>query len=345
MIVSESLQIPIVGFLSTPNTLPTKMQFHDSEIDKAVLGKHGNMDWGDMNRAQLRSLNAFRARRGLRLFLNPIHPYTRLMHQNLPMVIPVDTTVFSKPSDWHEKAIATTFLFPRFESEQPLSADVIKFIQEARAKDQKITLLWSQYESKTRDAAKAIAAKLRGCSHVIYYNDYDSVTEAIWRNDSLLEIPSKGHSSTRFLEYADLVILPGTLVHTMEALRAGVPLIITGDTLRERFWGDCVAHIGVSPTNMVWSNSKHFAYKVAMAALDVLLNHAYAKKSKEVAAAMAQKREEDVLAGYDCNGVRHNVEALVNCLPGIVPFESKREGNAVLNTVVEVSHVHHRHKH
>eukprot|EP01126_Amoeba_proteus_P063655 TRINITY_DN8794_c0_g1_i1.p1 TRINITY_DN8794_c0_g1~~TRINITY_DN8794_c0_g1_i1.p1 ORF type:complete len:148 (-),score=43.87 TRINITY_DN8794_c0_g1_i1:312-755(-) len=121
----------------------------------------------------------------------------------------------------------------------------------------------------------------------------------------------------------DAVVIHGGLGTTAEALRVGIPIIITGSMLMDqRYWGARCFELGVSPPPC---HINEFP-SVCVDYVDRVLkeDNAMALKAKEVARGMHERLMRECEKGeeVDVEGVRVNVRSIVQLSENLEHYDS-----------------------
>jgi hypothetical protein len=147
MIISESLKIPLIGFILQPTCIPSKrypavypISTHSIELLDSFeehFTKHGFQ--GFLKRFMENNpfeigLDSLRKRRGLkRLAGTESQTWQEIIKQNVPLIVPIQELCFGgKPEDWTEHSLLTEFIFLRRGAVPDLSPNFVKFIADAK---------------------------------------------------------------------------------------------------------------------------------------------------------------------------------------------------------------------
>jgi len=149
MILSEKFQIPAVGFVLQPTSIPSRHYPPVASIDTHFLSyfdlierKAANHDFLQAFKMWMEDdpffapLSAMRERRGLRPFKGngKSETFSLLLKQkSAPIVIPINEIAFGgRPSDWPASIALTDFIFLQGDVVPRLSKEIQDFIQRAK---------------------------------------------------------------------------------------------------------------------------------------------------------------------------------------------------------------------
>eukprot|EP00930_Biecheleria_cincta_P096987 TRINITY_DN88747_c0_g1_i1.p1 TRINITY_DN88747_c0_g1~~TRINITY_DN88747_c0_g1_i1.p1 ORF type:complete len:718 (+),score=86.07 TRINITY_DN88747_c0_g1_i1:59-2212(+) len=301
LILSESLHIPVIGFILQPTVIPSA-QYEPvlqvtssntgilssilSKINSAAMGHSVNhliRDWVMENDPISAPLNTMRRRRGLSGFIfSSREKWAAISDYKIPVLIPMNEKCFGgRPSDWPPGVTFTEFVFLRNEG-QSLAPDLLSFIDTAKANASPIVVVaFSSMPVNRKDI-------LRICCEMCTVRQRPSIIAAIGNQDrshedvpqEVLTQSQKLRDEGRLKEIAgapfgllfplcDCLIVHGGLGCTAEALRCGVPIIITGVLLMDqRFWGRRVEQLGIGPEPVHISKFFDVCYSNLEKALD-----------------------------------------------------------------------------
>jgi len=273
MVLSESLGIPLIGLFLQPTVIPSKHYAAVSPIEKEadidlshrIYGRikmfmeNNPLDFGSM-------LNVIRARRDLEPYSHRVNNYEMLVEQNIPLIVPINERTFGgKPSDWHENACLTDFIFLRTGAVPNLKPRFVKMIMEAKAvREPLVVMAFSSMPvprsdilklamkmiEKSRHNPRVIA--LVGSQNIVRKDEHatdqsvEDSAQIYVKNGKLLV--DAGAPFGKLFPQVDCVIAHGGLGTTAEILRAGKPCITTGVLiLDQRYWGRRVHELGCAP--------------------------------------------------------------------------------------------------
>lgn len=287
MIISESLQIPIIGFILQPTCLPSSQYPPLVPLDESSYQKlTEKTDRKDRKHAKFSHmkvmlennpitghLNSMRARRGLRpvrrftgrvsiLQSMQSSTWTDLQLQEVPLVVPINSIAFGgRPHDWGPKSVLTNYIFLRGRTVPPLDSKHVDFIEQARSKGRKlIVLAFSSMPVERLDILRIANKIISQCEKEVCIfaligdhvgdpgNDGDvEGTAAAYTTQGRLLV-DKGAPFGRLFPLMDAIVSHGGLGTTGEAIMACVPVIITGVLLfDQRFWGSRCHDLGLGP--------------------------------------------------------------------------------------------------
>ncbi|GBG24283.1 Sterol 3-beta-glucosyltransferase [Hondaea fermentalgiana] len=330
MILSESLRIPIIGFMLQPSVIPSKhypaispiANSGDPVVSHTLYGRiklfmeNNPFDFNAV-------LNSMRRARGLQPYSYRVNDYGLIVSQDIPVIVPINQTVFGgKPSDWHEHAVLTDFIFLRSGAVPPLDARYMRMIVDARAaKEPLVVMAFSSMPvPRTRILELAIMVveqcaqrprviALVGNSNAIKVEELSGSVDAV--ESRAHELVSEGRMLvdagapfSKLFPQVDCVIAHGGLGTTGEILRAGKPSLTTGVLIMDqRFWGRRVFELGCGPAPVHVQD----LHKVLVTDVDACLDpeSSYAARARELAASLEP----------DSDGVDENVSAFTSLLP------------------------------
>jgi len=169
MIVSESLNIPIIGFILQPTSIPSsryppvvtldeeayeKLRADEKKLESAHA-RFSNLKQFVENNPVLKmflgSLNSMRKRRGLDGIQRhsgiggkhkPTNTFDLLQSSGVPLICPIHEEMFGGlPPDWAPTSYLTNYIFLRGDTVPPLSESHLSFISQARKLDRKLIVL------------------------------------------------------------------------------------------------------------------------------------------------------------------------------------------------------------
>jgi len=345
MILSESLQIPMIGFLLQPTGIPSKQYPSVVPLDWAMKPETAHK-WNYRIKLFFENnpidntamLNSMRANRGLSPFSHRVNNLTLMMKQNVPLVIPINETAFGgRPDDWNEHAVLTDFIFLRNGAVPNLKPKFMKIILDAHANREPVVVLC--FSSMPVGRIRI----LEMCLMILNQCEMKPRVIGLIGNRAMAEIPSEAqtaksikieeeaaeHVSTgrllieggapfsKLFPLVDFVLMHGGLGTTAECLLAGVPCMVSGVLLLDqRFWGRRVFELGVAPEPVHINELE----KVIVKNVDVALSpgSSYAAKAEEIAKLLKSK---NVGTGVNIN-VRAVVDLAEKARPVLVHRES-----------------------
>lgn len=114
----------------------------------------------------------------------------------------------------------------------------------------------------------------------------------------------------------DCIVIHGGLGTTAEALRSGVPTIVTGTLLMDqRFWGVQMAELGIGPPPVHITSFSSCCVELVDRALQD--NSKWKKNAQAIAKQLKLSAEEET------DGVKKNVEMVVELSHNLLPFSSE----------------------
>jgi hypothetical protein len=344
LIISEALNIPILGFILQPTVIPSSQYTAVIPISTHAIGwidKTEEKMVGHHVQAKLKqfmennpfshTLNTMRTRRGLAPFTgSESETWSTILSANSPLVIPINQHAFGgKPSDWPPNAILTDFIFLRKGGIPPLAENMMKFITAAKeAKEKLVVMAFSSMpvdrekviqiamtmvdNCKTRPRVIALVGN-RDLTKEPLSSSTEKRANALKQEGRLLE--DKGAPFGELFKHMDCIIIHGGLGTTAEALRAAVPTIVTGVLLMDqRFWGRQCQTLGVGPEPVHISDFQ----KVCAEHVDHALTDGsdWQTTAKEVA---------KKIQGETDDGVKENVEAIEKLLRSAAPIKLNKD--------------------
>eukprot|EP01127_Copromyxa_protea_P012705 TRINITY_DN3334_c0_g1_i3.p1 TRINITY_DN3334_c0_g1~~TRINITY_DN3334_c0_g1_i3.p1 ORF type:complete len:298 (+),score=52.07 TRINITY_DN3334_c0_g1_i3:343-1236(+) len=185
-----------------------------------------------------------------------------LARHNMPFVVPIHEIAFGgKPADWNSNSVLTDFIFLRQEGKNELSSEVTTFVEKSKAAGRPIVVMGFSSmpisREKILEVSLNLIAKTEKEVHVIALVG-DKQNDEIWDKDVAEQVASaknegklcetSGAVYGKLFPEIDCAIIHGGLGATAEAIRAGVPTIVTGVLLMDqRFWGRKVFELGIGP--------------------------------------------------------------------------------------------------
>eukprot|EP00669_Euglena_mutabilis_P010882 TRINITY_DN5584_c0_g1_i1.p1 TRINITY_DN5584_c0_g1~~TRINITY_DN5584_c0_g1_i1.p1 ORF type:complete len:396 (+),score=141.17 TRINITY_DN5584_c0_g1_i1:759-1946(+) len=274
MIVSESLGIPMVGFLLQPQVLRSGEYQAVLDIkDRSAVGRciadlessHSTQSllrivMEDLPVLQPEHLSSIRHRRGLARIAGGSSWFI-IAEQNSPIVIPINEACFGgRPADWPSCTTFTDFVFLRWPS-MVLPDAYPAFIRATRAAGHPLVFMAFSSMPVPREEILEIACLIiERCTPppavIAMVGDHtarDPLPPTLqrrceeWaRKGRLLE--GTAAPFALLLPEMDVNIIHGGMGTTSEALKAGKPVIVTGFLLMDqRFWGHQAHRLGVGP--------------------------------------------------------------------------------------------------
>eukprot|EP01126_Amoeba_proteus_P066699 TRINITY_DN9707_c0_g1_i2.p1 TRINITY_DN9707_c0_g1~~TRINITY_DN9707_c0_g1_i2.p1 ORF type:complete len:565 (-),score=112.25 TRINITY_DN9707_c0_g1_i2:19-1527(-) len=285
ILIGESIGIPILGFILQPTCIPSKEYppvislethdlpnvIHNSPLLGGLLGRveqamttHGAQrlfkGLAEMGFLGSSNLTELRTKRNLGN-MGWQNSFEALVQLNLPIIVPINEAAFGgKPRDWHQKACFTEFISLSQGLLPQLPESLSNFIE--NSKNARSPLVAMGFSSMPISREKILAIAIR----LVEANYHPSVIALVGEKRSsdvqdpeilekseeyknqgrLYECPGAPYG--RLFPEMDCLILHGGLGATSEALRAGVPTIVTGILLMDqRFWGARIWNLGIGP--------------------------------------------------------------------------------------------------
>lgn len=271
LLVSECCSVPVAGFILQPSCIPSS-----DPSWKAVI----NVDSGNLFSFSDRIEEIFSSQRALQTLkavaeanpfsnfsssalrkefgLNHISSWETIFKLNIPMIIPMASGTFERPSDWSDRIILTDYIFLRDGGGGALPSDIGNFITRARADGLKLTVMSFSSMPVARLKMLSPVVKMLEANEqlaLIYIGkrytdsipaDLEAKVEAFKAQGRLLE-SEKADFGVLF-DQMDCFIVHGGLGTTVEALRRHKPVAVTGVLLMDqRFWGGVCEQKGVGP--------------------------------------------------------------------------------------------------
>lgn len=274
MIISEALQIPIVGFFLQP-AHEIEQRANPATVRDQLLGPMREVvDSSEFNAMLMQmmerlpdagyTLNQLRTSRGLgpcpRGISDEFLQYAELTRQGVPQIVPISEVVLGEHAQTlrDQNMTPTDFIFLRQEHEEGLDDECSNFIQHSRDNGrQVVAITFSSMpvgERKILEVAAAICGKCRpqadpgAGSHrpaviaLVKGQDFDPVPRSSPLDDEVrslqegqrLLVLKRGANFGALFPRLDAVILHGGLGVTSEALVAGIPAIVSGILLLDQ---------------------------------------------------------------------------------------------------------------
>eukprot|EP00993_Chasmostoma_nieuportense_P007578 NODE_851_length_1811_cov_8.114014_g796_i0.p1 GENE.NODE_851_length_1811_cov_8.114014_g796_i0~~NODE_851_length_1811_cov_8.114014_g796_i0.p1 ORF type:complete len:434 (+),score=118.99 NODE_851_length_1811_cov_8.114014_g796_i0:432-1733(+) len=334
VLLSEALHLPLLGFILQPTCIPSAQYPAVVPIDTHMLPQMDSFEKRFVShgaQATLKalmelnplgeSLGAMRTRRGLQRH-PPSTTWQLLRDMNQPLIVPIEATCFGgKPTDWNEESVLTDFIFLRSGPTAPLSPQIMEFIEAAKSDGAPLVALGFSSMPVARQTILEIAIKMiEECIHkprVIALAgerppetvaDSVSATAAQLKGQRLL-LEQPGAPFGLLFAHMSCLVVHGGLGTTAEALRVGVPCMVTGVLLMDqRFWGQRVHQLGVGPPPTHISAFKDVCVDRLNTALDP--SGEWATNARQ----LAQR-----IQGRSCDGVPENVAVIESLLPNLKP--------------------------
>eukprot|EP00668_Euglena_longa_P006946 GGOE01008296.1.p1 GENE.GGOE01008296.1~~GGOE01008296.1.p1 ORF type:complete len:640 (-),score=129.34 GGOE01008296.1:603-2477(-) len=319
LMISELLKIPMIGFILQPAVIPSKEllaiePMKESRFITVCYSTHEALAFRkkiqDYSPAH-GDLNRLRASYGLPPLKGT--SFELLQTYNMPLIVPINEFCFGRhPHDWSPNTVFTDFIFlrrPRLEvapkpllaspSTASLGTELASFIEEAKKAHAPVVLMaFSSMPVPRHDILEMAIKVIRQCPQkpraiALVGQDIKAplkhalAEEAAKLKEQNLLLEAAGAPFELVFPHMSCVIVHGGLGTTAEALRAGVPTIVTGVLLMDqRFWGKRVAelHVGPEPVFIDDFNS------VCVQHVTRALSEPFVKRAKEVAQLAAGKR-------------------------------------------------------
>eukprot|EP00746_Dinoflagellata_sp_MGD_P082402 gnl/MRDRNA2_/MRDRNA2_327179_c0_seq1.p1 gnl/MRDRNA2_/MRDRNA2_327179_c0~~gnl/MRDRNA2_/MRDRNA2_327179_c0_seq1.p1 ORF type:complete len:540 (-),score=70.45 gnl/MRDRNA2_/MRDRNA2_327179_c0_seq1:52-1620(-) len=360
LVLSEALQIPILGFVLQPTVIPsqqydalmpipipdhdasycsvkTKLHQITSQLDDA-FGTHEFQsflrDWLCENSIFLDPLNSMRKRRNLKPFSasdrynTVLTQWAVVADQKLPVICPIHEVAFGgRPCDWTDQMTLSEFIFLRTSADE-LSPEVLDFLQQAKQRQRPVVPV--TFSSMPIDYAHILeiccqiaeSCKRKPCVIATIGNKDRSQekcsqklknrAEALRKDGALLEVA--GAPFGELFPLCDCVVVHGGLGCTAEALRAGVPVIVTGVLLMDqRFWGHRMHELGIGPQPCLITDFHKNCVDVIDSALDPA--GAWSKQAKSLKVTWSKG---------SASGVNENVAAFAKAMENLTPVCSHK---------------------
>jgi UDP:flavonoid glycosyltransferase YjiC (YdhE family) len=331
LMCSESLQIPIIGFLLQPTVIPSQvytpvipLKESRSRLGKRVTSHHMQERLKKLMEAipfDPSALNHMRKRRGLSK-IDPGSVWKILTTHRASIVVPINEVCFGgKPEDWPLTAEFTDFIFSPAAGKLELDPEYKEFIRNARENNTPLVFMGFSSMPVSREDILSIAClMITKCSPtpavvaMVGERPTDDISSSLkqrcddYKARGLL-FEGKSAPLGLLLPEMDCNIIHGGLGTTAEALRSGRPVIVTGILLMDqRFWGHQISALGVGPVCCHVSEfDKHCVEWVDEA---LRPGSVWAAKAKELAAGLPKG-----------DGIQQNVEAIERHFRSAVPIQ------------------------
>lgn len=346
MILSESLEIPLIGFLLQPTVIPSKqypaIALLDNEANPVVshivyerikvIMENNPFDFNT-------ALNTMRRGRGLEPFSHRVNDHCLIVSQNIPVIVPINEVAFGgKPQEWHSNAALTDFIFLRSGAMPDLAPKMTSFLMDVKhAGDHVVVMAFSSMpvartqilelaimmieQCETRPRVIALVGNSNAlCPDHAGEQQINNRTRNVEEHamDLICEgrlLVEAGAPFSKLFPQVDCIIAHGGLGTTGEILRAAKPCLTTGVLIMDqRFWGRRIYELGCGPPPIHVEDLE----SVLVDYVDTCLvsDSAYATRAKEVAQQM------DLNVG---DGVDINVQAFAHLLELASSAKSHRE--------------------
>ncbi|CEO97581.1 Glycosyltransferase family 28 N-terminal domain-containing protein [Plasmodiophora brassicae] len=336
MIISEKLQIPMLGFVLQPTCIPSsqypplQMLNHLSIPLLTPLIKDSILSHAFINRLKsymdYSTLTALRKRRGLPPFGQP---WYSVLDQGSPVVVPINEVAFGgRPPDWPSCVELTEFIYLTSSSVGALAPDLVRFLDAADNDGAPVVVIGFSSMPIPRESIARIVIKIaKKCERrprvVALLGDSIGQTmsartqatmDALVSSGTVFE--AKGAPYSLLFARASCVVIHGGLGATSDAMRAGVPVICTGVLLMDqRFWGNRCSSIGLGPE---MTHISDFS-AVCVSQIDEVLavdNNAFRERAAEFAKRLRAAND------VDSTGVTQNVRAVARMLEHARPIRT-----------------------
>eukprot|EP00746_Dinoflagellata_sp_MGD_P161245 gnl/MRDRNA2_/MRDRNA2_88316_c0_seq1.p1 gnl/MRDRNA2_/MRDRNA2_88316_c0~~gnl/MRDRNA2_/MRDRNA2_88316_c0_seq1.p1 ORF type:complete len:655 (+),score=125.06 gnl/MRDRNA2_/MRDRNA2_88316_c0_seq1:121-2085(+) len=346
LVLSEALKIPVMGFILQPTVIPSEQydalmpipsesSCRFSKISEAMGGHDFQSflrDWVCESSLFSDPLNTMRKLRNLKPFTvsdryNTISTqWAVIADQKLPVVCPMPEVAFGgRPSDWVDSMTFSEFIFLRTSAEK-LSPEICTFLQQAKERQRPIVpVTFSSMPINLSQILEICCKVAEGCKRkpcmIATIGNKDRSQEkvplalekraqALCKDGALLQVA--GAPFGELFPLCDCAVVHGGLGSTAEALRAGIPVIVTGVLLMDqRFWGCRMHDLGVGPKPCFVSDFHKTCVDVIDSALE--RDGAWAQKAKELQA--------EWIKG-SASGVDENVAAFAKAVENLKPVSS-----------------------
>eukprot|EP00667_Euglena_gracilis_P001782 EG_transcript_1782 len=327
LMISELFKIPMIGFILQPGVIPSKELltiepmsdfFICGEFHIASHEAHARLKKIHDYSPTLGRLNRIRASYGLAPLKTT--SFQLLQDHNMPLIVPINEFCFGRhPADWATNTVFTDFIFLRrprpsgtpepFRDAEAavngaLGPDFATFIREAKEARCPIVLLAFSSMPIPRHEILEMAAKLiRECPEMPRVIALVGVGMKVPLKPAIAEQVDRLKADRLLLEavgapfdvlfpHMSCVITHGGLGTTAEALRAGVPIVVTGVLLMDqRFWGKRVAELQVGPDPAFIDDFG----AVCVPHVRLALSEPVARRARAVAKVAAGETEDGVL--------------------------------------------------
>eukprot|EP01065_Artemidia_motanka_P039368 TRINITY_DN4824_c4_g1_i1.p1 TRINITY_DN4824_c4_g1~~TRINITY_DN4824_c4_g1_i1.p1 ORF type:complete len:815 (+),score=196.20 TRINITY_DN4824_c4_g1_i1:60-2504(+) len=204
------------------------------------------------------SLPAMRRSFGLR----PLDTWPTIQQLDIPLLIPMSPGTFERPADWGPRTKLTDFIFLR-NGKTPgsgqLKEPLKSFVDKAQAdKVPLVVMTFSSMPVRRATMLECAVKMVTECKHplrLVYIGkrQQDKVgarllsrAEELMKEDRFIELEAADFGV--LFPLADAFVVHGGLGTTVEALRTGNPVAVTGPLIMDqRFWGSVCYRKGVGP--------------------------------------------------------------------------------------------------
>ena len=266
MLLSEIFDVPMIPLVLQPNAIPAShlaiepinYGIFPKILERACCTHTAVRMMKNMTELPLTIM--IRKSHGL----NMARTWPTLKAQDVPIVLPISTCAYTKPSEWQNRRIyQTPFLLLRTThdidtSVERLSTECTTFLLSNREAGRKIILMtFSSMPVRTKDALQIALKMIHGSKYplsvVFVGHRYKSVPasldakcDASKADGRLLELAAVDFG--QMFQHIDAFVVHGGLGTTAEAMRCGKPVAITGVLhLDQRVWGKMVHREGCGP--------------------------------------------------------------------------------------------------
>lgn len=315
-IISEALNIPMVGFFLQPTCLPSKTyqpitplrKMEDAFIDFDInpIDFEGHEVFGFIKRLMENNpittrLDDLYRRRGLTRKFDGRHDFEVIVERKFPVLVPIKEDAFGgHPADWPDSVHMSEFIFLRTSGVPELTDEVETFLRRSKEKNyrtmcicfssmpvSRIRILQSALHilDKCPGPYKPSILALVGNRPDNEQRDanQEARAEEYARDDRLLIVD--GAPFSKLFPRLDFLVTHGGLGTTAEALAAGVPCMVTGVLLMDqRFWGTRIEALGVGPPAVHISDFNDAIVGILPEGLDP--NSKWRSRAKEVSEKM-----------------------------------------------------------
>jgi len=339
MILSEKFQIPCVGFILQPTSIPSQQYAPVASIDTHMIRfidtlekKATTHDFNLRLKKWMEDdpiwapLSSMREARGLRPFKGAkSETFGLLLEQKAPIVVPINPIAFGgRPADCPSSIVMTDFIFLQGGATPKLSEDIIAFIDKAHADgDPVVAMTFSSMPVGRSEIVASALRIVRECkSHprVIALSGpkvKDPLSAALARDladqikaGKILELD--GCPFGLLFDRLDALCVHGGLGTTAEAMRAGIPTTVVGVLLMDqRFWGMRCEELGIGGPMCHIASFK----RKCVGIVDAMLAD---KSSMKTKARELAKR----IQPQSPDGVPENVAAVVRALETAMPIDT-----------------------
>eukprot|EP00928_Gymnodinium_smaydae_P018297 TRINITY_DN16972_c0_g1_i1.p1 TRINITY_DN16972_c0_g1~~TRINITY_DN16972_c0_g1_i1.p1 ORF type:complete len:1074 (-),score=193.09 TRINITY_DN16972_c0_g1_i1:69-2945(-) len=336
-VLSEHFKIPLVGFILQPSCIPSE----DTEwtavqhlvqpsqlppakllslVQEKVFTGHGTLGVIKhcMERSPLDNLNLNQMRKWYGL--PPIDTWDLFKTANVPIVIPIQEGTFKRPADWWSNVCLTEFIFLRqpgsSSAAHKLAEPLGSFVANAKAASAKLCLMTFSSMPVARPVMLRCAVKMvESCKfnvRLVYVGpkqgevpeDLQPRVKTLSETGRLLEV-DRADFGVLFAQM-DCFVVHGGLGTTVEALRIGKPICVTGPLLLDqRFWGSVCASKNVGPEYVHIDDFEKTCVEFVNGALDPTDPHGWQQSALE---------GRDNWGDADDDGVAANVDVFADML-------------------------------